>query len=492
MVDQHSSAFYVSDEGWGASHHDQHMARSKNKSRHKFVGSASSKPSSADAPSQSLSLQGVDTVSVPTPPLVPSLAEIHAAETLQDPQTLLSPQPKVSSSITKTVSDQLESLTQLLAQQIERLHIERQQGCERETQLSNQRKVEQDRRFRILREYASRLRARRERTKQQRTRLAERLQRLSRSNVSSSLLVQMQEQLVEAEREFAGLTARCEQIEQARQRAVELELERRTMLEVEQQHRSDLELQVLEQLEELDQLRQELSRVRSTPALETPEPTVAIESADSLEIRSRLERITAERDELRIQNSDLASQLAKVEVRRADSNGGCANQALSWEERKAKILARLEEEDTTSESEREDLQGLIARTDGELQRKDREIEELRRLLQEQSGAMQGVAVGAATFAEMLENDELIQEERQKLREMQKEWEDKLRSAEIELSFERARLARERLEVEQKVEELQRRLQEVKQTQVDLQHVGPGAQPKPVRRWLAHLGLNEAR
>ena len=50
----------------------------------------------------------------------------------------------------------------------------------------------------------------------------------------------------------------------------------------------------------------------------------------------------------------------------------------------------------------------------------------------------------------MDQDELIQQEREKLRLLQEEWREKVRQSEIDISIERARVARLRAEIEDKV------------------------------------------
>ncbi len=146
-----------------------------------------------------------------------------------------------------------------------------------------------------------------------------------------------------------------------------------------------------------------------------------------------------------MQSADLAAQLAKHSV-----NAQASQEALTWEERKKLLLRELEassDDSPTAVQERNRMEELIGTTQKEIELRDSEIAELRRMLEVQSSTRDGLAVGAAAIAQLLETDELIQNERAKLKELQQEWEAKVRQAEIELSRERVKLAREKLEVE---------------------------------------------
>ncbi len=82
--------------------------------------------------------------------------------------------------------------------------------------------------------------------------------------------------------------------------------------------------------------------------------------------------------------------------------------------------------------------------------------------------------------DLLDKDEIVAAERAKLEALQKEWHDKLRTAELEMSVQRAALARKEAEIVQK-------LQAVQEAQSDPAIGGDG---KPRRRWLSALGLRE--
>ncbi len=167
-------------------------------------------------------------------------------------------------------------------------------------------------------------------------------------------------------------------------------------------------------------------------------------------------------------------------------------ESLSWEERKKLIMEQLEHDDSPQSSEVQasklEIESILETTQAEIERRDRDIEELRTIIEQQSDTKQGVAIGAAAIAQMFDDDELVVQEREKLKTLQSEWEDKVRQAEIDISMERAKLARQRSEVECKVAELEAQL---------AKHGGT-LPPAPneeaaggrTRKWLEHLGLKE--
>lgn len=231
----------------------------------------------------------------------------------------------------------------------------------------------------------------------------------------------------------------------------------------------------------------------------------------SLELAQRMSEI----EDLKEQSGDLAAQLAKSNVKSgvAKEQSGTAD-ALSWEERKELIMQQMEDdsfdaeqfiqtisEDGTESQDQEaeeapqspeafvaSLLEKLRRTESELEDRVEEVNELKTLLQDQSETRDsGVAIGAAAIAQMVDADELVVEERERLKELQLEWEKKFREAEIEASLERAKLARERSEVAKKQEDLEEKL--FRFNRENKQDQDAAAEGKS-RRWLAKLGIKD--
>ncbi len=162
--------------------------------------------------------------------------------------------------------------------------------------------------------------------------------------------------------------------------------------------------------------------------------------------------------ELERQTDDLASQIANKNVRQtvACVDSGSSD-ALSWEDRKKLILQQMETDSFDAESFIENLQAEtsdtpidpvdyvqqihaeLSRKSDELKRRDDEIRELQCLLEQRPDTRDAdVAIGAAAIAEMVDADELVQQERARLKQLQTEWEEKFRQGEIEASLERAK------------------------------------------------------
>ena len=207
------------------------------------------------------------------------------------------------------------------------------------------------------------------------------------------------------------------------------------------------------------------------------------------ELESRLANAGQELSDLKNQNFDLASQVAKHQVLSSGHSPqvNFDSSALTWEERKQLIMRQLEDElaedgrnDSTDATGRLEIEKVLQTTQVEIDRRDTEIAELHSIIQQQSDTRQGVAIGAAAFAQAFDADEIIQQERQKLKEIQLQWEDKLRQAEIDVSLERARLARERTQLELELDTTQR----------ERKAAGPPPTESKRRKWLDHLGLRE--
>lgn len=214
------------------------------------------------------------------------------------------------------------------------------------------------------------------------------------------------------------------------------------------------------------------------------------EDADLQERVNNLEqRYKMALDDLREERA----KAAELERKLSQAGGSAARVsvgAMDWEAQKQALLQRLSEDFDESDSEQKaeklKIEEVIATTDRIIAEHQRELEDLRRVLSEQSQNVGSVAVGAAGLAGILDNDEIIRHERENLQTMQEEWQQKLRQAEIDISLERATIARERLELEEKLRELQ------SQRPADSTAAGGDDKSKSGKgsRWFKHLGLND--
>lgn len=173
------------------------------------------------------------------------------------------------------------------------------------------------------------------------------------------------------------------------------------------------------------------------------------------------------------------------------AGGGSASGGLNWESMKKQLLAELELEGQSASDATVDPQRLdewMRQTDEIVAEKDRQIVELQDLLHSQSANIGQFAVGAAAVADLLDQDSLIREERESLRQMQEEWHEKLRRAELEISMERAKIARERVELEEKVRRLESERAAMAPVNEDPNNANKSKSPQR-GRWMARLGLS---
>lgn len=162
----------------------------------------------------------------------------------------------------------------------------------------------------------------------------------------------------------------------------------------------------------------------------------------------------------------------------------------NWETQKQRLLAQLEGFDDSCPQQAGDkltVAGAINLTDQIVTEKDKEIAELKKQLETQSGASTDVVSNDHAIAELLDHDPVILTEREKLRAIQAEWRSKLREAEIDLSVERATIARERTRLDEQMEAFQKQQAENQQLESPLNRQTNVAQSSG-RRWLAKLGL----
>ena len=217
-------------------------------------------------------------------------------------------------------------------------------------------------------------------------------------------------------------------------------------------------------------------------------------SADD-EIRHRFEETQAELRELQRRHLDL-ERAHEAALAAPQAGGGSTGGALpmDWESQKRRLLAALESDatmnDPKSRADRLTVEGTIRITDGVVQEKEREIAELKQMLEQQSRNVGEVSIGAAALAGMLDQDDLIREHREQAETLKKQWEEKLRAAEIEISIERAKIGRERNELAEKQAELQAQLSQKGQDAPAIAVTSNDPKKQGGGRWLARLGLRD--
>jgi len=235
---------------------------------------------------------------------------------------------------------------------------------------------------------------------------------------------------------------------------------------------------------ERDSLAQKLAEAEAR--LREKADANAGDSGSKTDQQRRFEMAVEDLREMKRANAELEAKLAKL--RSAGSPTISSGSGMDWESQKRQLLASLEADDRDDEdaiAEHNTIEGTIQITDQIVAQKDKEIGELKRLLEEQSNSLGPMAVGAAAVVDLLDHDELIRQERDKLMQVQAEWREKIGRAEIDISVERAKIARDRAELEDKIRQYQ--MDQVTRAQND----EPSDPTRPVRgRWLARLGLKD--
>ncbi|HCK42640.1 MAG TPA: hypothetical protein DHW22_13525 [Planctomycetaceae bacterium] len=199
------------------------------------------------------------------------------------------------------------------------------------------------------------------------------------------------------------------------------------------------------------------------------------------DLQRRFELAADDVRQLKQINSKLQEQLSQQPLAAEDP----AIDGSDWQAQKSRLLAELDAEEQSSLTDerraaRATIEGTIMLTDQVVAEKDKQIAELQASLEARPAKAEIETMKHAIQEEICSNDELIQTERRRLEKLQQEWQEKLRSAELEISVDRAKLARERSDLEERLAGLQ-------DTQYDS---NSDARGKPRHRWLSALGLKE--
>jgi hypothetical protein len=217
----------------------------------------------------------------------------------------------------------------------------------------------------------------------------------------------------------------------------------------------------------------------------------ASNSAELEDLTQRYEMAVRDIRELKKKNEELEKR-ASTPGRPVAAAPGVP---LDWEARKRQLLASLEADDgeAPEEERREEItriEDVVRETDAELRKRDEEIEELRRQLEEQetASASAAAAVSVANVADLLDHDEVVAQERARIKQLEAELEQKLRQAEIEMSVQRAQLARAQADVAER----QRALEDQGAPHEPRATNDPANKAKKQQRgrWLSRLGLAE--
>ncbi len=227
---------------------------------------------------------------------------------------------------------------------------------------------------------------------------------------------------------------------------------------------------------ELETLRAERdAALRHAEDLEGRAHAAAAEASADDDLRRRFEMAV---DDIRQLKSEKALLEAKLNNDAAPVSGN------DWESQKRRMLASLEGDDAPERrEERATIEGTVRITDGIVASKDREIAELRKALAESEASRDdNTAQGRADQQVSVFDDAAVAAELARVEELRGQWEAKLREAELELSVERARIAREQAELaEWRIE-----LEGMADAMGAVQKNKGG---KPQSNWMRKMGLN---
>jgi hypothetical protein len=263
-----------------------------------------------------------------------------------------------------------------------------------------------------------------------------------------------------------------------------------------------LEEEVAAQRAEADRLRDERDRLSirlshsEAHATRHPKRLTALPGdgpVSSDDYHRRYEMALDDLHDLKAKNAELQQQLAKANASAGDSAGKdqVASGHLDWEAEKRRIFAALDAEfddgDAQQRGERLKIEDVLRSTSQILAEKDHQIDALQRQLEEQCATHAAIESEKAALDRAVNADMVIQQERDRLVQLQKQWQEKLRQAEIEVSLERAKLARQRADLE---EQFHVANNEASRPPTAAGSAGHGERPAG-GQWLARLGLTEA-
>ena len=189
---------------------------------------------------------------------------------------------------------------------------------------------------------------------------------------------------------------------------------------------------------------------------------------------------------------DLKTKNAKLESQLVASKAGSPTPKLDaggmdWESQKRRMLAALEGDDDSEperQQERVTIEATIEMTDAVVAEKDRQIAQLTAELEAaRSLPVEDNEDRTRKISELIDADEIIAEHRKLSHQHEREMEAKLRAAELELSVERAKMARQKAELE----ELRDNLESQRQLYESTGTIPPPGAPR--RRWLSKLGID---
>ncbi len=296
-----------------------------------------------------------------------------------------------------------------------------------------------------------------------------------------------------------GQEDRTQNFETARLKAAQEEfLEKEATLRKREEQLSDENQQLFEELAALTTERDTLTFSLQERGEEPLGPVANNEQLEELtqevaDLTTRLKMAIEDVHALKDDNKILEEKLKSVKP--SEVNTVADTSGLSgWEAQKQQLMASLwaaedgelpeqREERLTIEETIKVTDQVIVQNTGRIAQLKAEIETLEKnALEIEKEKTEGLQQKSEEIAEIFDADEIIQNQRKHLSELEVEWEGKLRQAELELSVERAKIARERRDIEEKLCNLKANPLEQK-TEID------ALTGKKKRNWLSKLGLD---
>jgi hypothetical protein len=215
-----------------------------------------------------------------------------------------------------------------------------------------------------------------------------------------------------------------------------------------------------------------------------PATVVDLDAAQQIaDLQRRFELAVEDVRDLKKLNTKLETQLAA----KLSAPSTASPASRDWESVKKQLLASLDGEtgDVAPARQRElsSIENTVRITDEVVTNKDRQIADLKMQLAGGGGAEGSTSKVADGVNASVDSDAVIQKHRVRIAQIEQEMEDKLRATEMQLSLERAKIARE----QSQLTELRIELESTRGPNGPNADAGGNA---PKRRWLSKLGLGD--
>ena len=198
---------------------------------------------------------------------------------------------------------------------------------------------------------------------------------------------------------------------------------------------------------------------------------------EMFELKRELERALSELNEVKAENSRLRSSSKSSAINSSAISTSAIEvpQGSNWEEMKQALIDGLEDESADNAPDPEELIAAVKESQHLIQQKDEIIRRLESIVKANRRA--AAAEQREAKRKILDEDEVVGKELARLSELQQQWRDKIGQAEVELAQERAKLARDRTELDEQIEEFE-----------ELQDAVDYPQAPRGHKWREHLGL----